>query len=66
MRKSRRHYWYLANRVADMPIPYVPAEMGTCGLCGSSVWMAKMQRSYWTKAEGIICMMCLADRVEGR
>ena len=54
---------YVANRVKDMPVPFIDCEKKSCARCGEEVWVDKNTRVHWTKYP-IICTVCLDALLE--
>ncbi len=51
----------VAQRVKDMPVPFIDCEKNTCSRCGEEVWVSKNLRAYWTR-DPIICYpVCLNE-----
>lgn len=52
---------FVAQRVKDMPVPFIDCEKNTCSRCGEEVWVSTNMRAYWTKAPIICYPVCLNE-----
>jgi len=53
-------YIYLAQRVKDLPAPYVNSVRRKCSKCDEDVWVSEMME-YLSIRMTIMCIKCLEE-----
>lgn len=56
---------YVAVRVQDLPVPYVPCLKKNCSKCGVEVWVDVKLESYWLRIP-IMCHSCASKEVKDK
>lgn len=56
------HIW-MVTRVADLAVPYAPAQKVRCSECGETCWLGDALR--WDVPDGIpMCTRCCEEKIE--